>query len=103
MLHFAVTDVETGLPAEELELYLGARAHFMVLSADGETFVHVHALEGDRASAVSAHAVFPQQGLYKLWAQVQHRGAVVTVPFVLRVGAARKEANAAHGHAHHKH
>jgi hypothetical protein len=101
MLHFTVTDVATTEPVDDLELYLGARAHFMALSADGENFVHIHALEGDRPSALSAHAVFPQQGLYKLWAQVQRRGAVVTVPFVLRVGAPVNEGTAAHGHAHH--
>jgi Cu+-exporting ATPase len=100
MLRFTVTDAETGEPVDDLELYLGARAHFMALSEDGEKFVHIHALECDRPSALSAHAVFPQQGLYKLWVQVQRRGAVVTVPFVLRVGA-RKEVQAAHGH--HKH
>ncbi|AKU98702.1 secreted protein [Labilithrix luteola] len=105
MLHFDATDAETGLPVADLELYLGAKAHFMVLSADGEDFVHVHALEdAQTASRVSAHAVFPRPGLYKLWAQMQRRGAVVTVPFVLRVGTARPGANHhSGGHAHHKH
>jgi hypothetical protein len=42
---------------------------------------------------VSAHAVFPRPGLYKLWAQVQRHGGVATVPFVVRVG----------GHAQHQH
>ncbi|MCY1078820.1 hypothetical protein [Archangium lansingense] len=110
-LHFDVTDVETGKPVGDLEPYLGAMAHFMVLSADGQDFVHVHALDTRSASRVSAHAVFPRPGLYKLWVQVQRRGAVVTVPFVLRVGVvdARPEARsgsgpkAPGGHAHHQH
>jgi len=110
-LHFDVTDVTTGKPVVDLEPYLGAMAHFMVLSADSQDFVHAHALDTRSASRVSAHAVFPRPGLYKLWVQVQRRGAVVTVPFVLRVGAgdARPTAEAASdpkapgGHTHHPH
>lgn len=109
MLHFDVTDAATGKPVVDLEPYLGAMAHFMVLSADGQDFVHVHALD-TRASAsrVSAHAVFPRSGLYKLWAQVQRQGRVATVPFVVRVNAADARpkagsASGAGGHAHHPH
>jgi hypothetical protein len=94
MLHFDVTDAATGKLVVDLEPYLGAMAHFMVLSADGQDFVHVHALDTrSSASRVSAHAVFPRPGLYKLWAQVQRHGGVATVPFVVRVG----------GHAQHQH
>ncbi len=110
LLHFDATDVETRSPVADLEPYLGAKAHFMVLSADGEDFVHVHALEdAGSASRVSAHAVFPRPGVYKLWAQVQRRGLVVTIPFVLRVAGALDKAypsaapHASGDHAHHKH
>jgi hypothetical protein len=110
MLHFDTADAETRRPVTDLEPYLGARAHFMVLRADGEDFVHVHALDdSSTTSRVSAHAVFPRPGLYKLWAQVQRRGVVVTLPFVLRIDAARPGAESSSapgpsgGHAHHKH
>jgi hypothetical protein len=88
MLHFDVKDVATGKPVLDLEPYLGSTAHFMILSADAEDFVHAHAVDRQHASTVSAHAAFPRSGLYKLWVQVQRRGAVVTIPFVLRVGVA---------------
>ena len=109
MLHFDVTDAATGKPVVDLEPYLGAMAHFMVLSADGQDFVHVHALDTrSSASRVSAHAVFPRSGLYKLWAQVQRHGAVVTVPFVVRVDGAKAHPKAGSasgpgGHAQHQH
>ncbi len=106
-LHFDVTDEETGLPAADLEPYLGARAHFLVLSEDGEDFVHAHALEGGGAARLSAHAVFPRAGRYKIWVQTQRRGEVVTVPFVLRVGppppAPTSESNPSDAHATHPH
>lgn len=109
MLHFDITDAAAGKPVVDLEPYLGAMAHFMVLSADGRDFVHVHALDTrGSASRVSAHAVFPRAGLYKLWAQVQRHGEVATVPFVVRVdgATARPKAGSAAKpgeHAHHPH
>lgn len=89
-----------------LEPYLGAWAHVIVISQDLRSFTHVHPLEAaiDRAGgpgSVHSHAVsgpppsevdivtsFPQPGLYKLWAQFQESGKVLTVPFVLRVESA---------------
>lgn len=92
VLHFDVTDVATNLPVANLEPYLGTKAHFVVLSSDGEDFVHAHALDGGGPARVSAQAVFPRAGLYKLWIQVQRSGEVVTVPFVLRIGSRNQQA-----------
>ena len=36
-------------------------------------------------SEVSAHTTFPRSGLYKLWAQFQRGGKVISVPFVVDV------------------
>ncbi|MDQ3179675.1 MAG: hypothetical protein M3Q33_04050 [Acidobacteriota bacterium] len=46
-------------------------------------------------SEVSAHTAFPRAGLYKLWAQFQRGGKVISVPFVVRVpeGEQPKTAN----------
>ncbi len=38
-------------------------------------------------SQVMAHTEFPRAGLYKVWAQFQRAGKVITVPFVLQIGA----------------
>ncbi len=37
------------------------------------------------ASEVAAHTAFPRAGLYKLWAQFQRGGKVISVPFIVRV------------------
>lgn len=57
-------------------------------SADG----HSHGAdskEPNKPSAyeVSAHTSFPRAGLYKLWAQFQRGGKVISVPFVINVPA----------------
>jgi len=44
------------------------------------------------ASEVSAHTAFPRAGLYKLWAQFQRGGRVISVPFIVNVPAGGTEA-----------
>ena len=61
-------------------------------SADG----HEHsATEGTvtkpSVSEVSAHTAFPRAGLYKLWAQFQRGGRVISVPFIVNVPAGNSE------------
>ena len=104
VLRFDVTDAETGKPASDLQPYLGAMAHFVLVSEDTRSLLHAHPLEAVSAgvSTVSAHTTFPAAGLYKVWVQLQRRGQVVTVPYVLRVQAPEQEAHAqaAPSHAH---
>lgn len=106
MLNFAVADAQSGKPVTDLQKYLGALAHFVIISEDTTDFLHAHPMEanemkygesamkgmdhgggagGMRMPAVSAHTTFPRPGLYKVWAQFQRQGKVVTVPFVVRV------------------
>ena len=42
------------------------------------------------ASEVAAHTAFPRAGLYKVWAQFQRGGKVITVPFVVNSGGTQK-------------
>ena len=60
-------------------------------NADG----HKHStMEGEvtkpSASEVAAHTAFPRAGLYKVWAQFQRGGKVITVPFVVNSGGSQK-------------
>ena len=113
LLEFTVADEATGKPVTDLQPYLGSLAHFVLIPEDGSEYLHVHPMEGGGGEqnhegmmgkmhahmdsgpsaksasqvTVSAHATFPDAGLYKLWAQFQRAGKVITVPFVLRVNA----------------
>jgi hypothetical protein len=42
-------------------------------------------------SEVSAHTAFPRAGLYKLWAQFQRGGKVISVPFIVNVPEGKTE------------
>jgi Cu+-exporting ATPase len=89
-LHFSFED-STGKVVDDLQPYLGAAGHVVVMSADGETFVHGHA-EGDELAVPGAsfgpelglHLDVPKAGLYRLWAQFRlGDGEVLTVPFTV--------------------
>ncbi|TLS51581.1 hypothetical protein EMG79_06615 [Klebsiella pneumoniae] len=85
-LTFAIADEASGEPISDLEPYLGAIGHVVVLSEDGERYVHVHA-EADQGTGPEAkfETTFPKAGIYKIWGQFQHRGEVFTVDYVVNV------------------
>lgn len=94
-LALTVSLARDGAPVRDLEPFLGAMGHLIIVSADRERFVHSHPLE--RRGAPAAHGPdvrfqcqFPAAGLYRAWAQFQHAGRILTVPFTLEVGAAPK-------------
>ncbi|MBA3320580.1 MAG: cupredoxin domain-containing protein [Pyrinomonadaceae bacterium] len=51
MLNFAVADQKTGKPVTDLQPYLGALAHFVIISEDGTDFLHAHPMEKTEAIA----------------------------------------------------
>jgi Cu+-exporting ATPase len=94
-LTFTFADARTGEPVEDLEPYLAAAGHIVVLRADGGDFAHAHsegeasdgepvfALPGTRfGPELDAHFRFHTAGMYQLWAQFRlGNGHVITVPF----------------------
>ncbi len=87
-----------GAPVTDLQPFLGALGHLIVVSQDRSRFVHSHplpppVLPGAAPAAPPAgpevvfHAFFPAPGRYKAWAQFQHAGRVLTAPFVFDVTA----------------
>lgn len=96
-LLFRLADARTGEPARDLEPYLGAWGHALVLNADQSEYLHSHPTEPVPASAdgsaprggpeVEFKTMFPAAGLYRVWAQFRRAGEVVTVSFTLKVRA----------------
>jgi hypothetical protein len=84
-LTFTVTDAKTGRPVTDLEPYLGAPAHMLLVRADLTDAVHAHPEEiATGGPVVSFHPLVPAAGDYKLWVQFQRAGRVITEPFLLR-------------------
>ncbi|HEV2859769.1 MAG TPA: heavy metal-binding domain-containing protein, partial [Pyrinomonadaceae bacterium] len=97
-LRFRLADARTGRPARDLEPYLGAWGHALVLNADQSEYLHSHPTESVPAASDAAaprggpevefKTMFPAPGLYRVWTQFQRAGEVVTVSFTLKVRAA---------------
>ncbi len=88
---------KNGRDVNDLEMYLGASGHMMAISQNGQDAVHTHTVgEGGQVTPqmatshgprVTYDLALPTSGLYKIWAQFQHRGQVITVPFTFNVAA----------------
>lgn len=86
ILTFTLSDVESGAPVSDLEPYLGAPGHVLIVSADLTTADHVHPEEpATRGPVITFQPMMPASGVYKLWLQFQRHGVVATVPFVISV------------------
>ncbi|GIQ70801.1 hypothetical protein [Xylanibacillus composti] len=83
-LVFQLADAETKEPVADLEPYLGAVGHVVILSEDTEEYLHVHPID-ELASGPEARFAtsFPEAGMYKVWAQFQRQGKVITVAYVV--------------------
>jgi len=118
-LHFRLRNI-FDQPVTDLQPYLGAMGYAVILSADSKIFLDVRptddaisdisnvpngndaAHESDESSTrlsasaagpdVSFQTVFPAAGLYKIWGQFQHKGRIITAPFVVRVSATKAQA-----------
>lgn len=94
-LTFKLTDATSGQPITDLEPYLGAFGHLMIIHQDGQTVVHSHPAEDEaglaasRRGNVAFNARFPKPGIYKAWGQFQRGGKVITIPFVLKIGGGK--------------
>jgi hypothetical protein len=85
-LKFTLWDDVTGQPITDLEPYLGSIGHVVVMSEDGERYLHVHAVDGQGSGPEAFFETeFPESGIYKIWGQFQKDGEVFTVSYVVMV------------------
>ncbi|MFV2047461.1 F510_1955 family glycosylhydrolase [Metabacillus sp. YM-086] len=83
---FTLQDDKTGESINDLKPYLGAIGHVVIVSEDGEQYVHSHPMNKETSGPVAEFmTVFSERGIYKVWGQFNHKGEIVTVPFVVEV------------------
>ena len=95
-----------GKPVTNLEKYLGALGHSVILKEDTLDFIHTHALGADSTNTGQEHGAqqhdgsqntqgtgpeisfatnFPESGVYKIFTQFQHAGDVQTVDYIVKI------------------
>ena len=84
-LTFRIEDAASGAPATDLEPYLGASAHLLVVPVDLTEAIHGHPTEDVRGPSISFAPLVPRAGRYKIWIQFQRSGKVSTAAFVIEV------------------
>jgi hypothetical protein len=65
--------------------YLGAMAHVIAVSPDGEKMLHVHPMDGATPDTGMLHTTFPNAGDYRMWVQLVDREDLKTVPLSVTV------------------
>ena len=104
LMHIAGVVKKDGkeIDANTLENYLGAKAHFVLISLGEKEYLHVH--PGVDKGQFDLHTTFTKPGTYRGWAQFNAEGTLHTIHFTLNVkeGTADdiKKANEAHTNHH---
>ena len=85
---FTFTVTRNGTPVTNLEDYLGALGHAVILKEGTLDYIHTHALANTSSSqngTIKFHVEFPSAGKYKVFMQFQHQGKILTSSFVVSV------------------
>ena len=92
--NYLLTDAATGAPVTDVEPYLAAWGHSLVMSEDTENFVHAHPMEmlpegvvGGGGPNLTFKALLPKPGIYRIWTQIRRRGHVSTVVFTVNAAS----------------
>ncbi len=87
LVTFDLEDEATHTPITNLEPFLGAVGHLLIVSSDLQSVAHSHPLV-QMSTIVGPRVVFqvlfPRAGDYRLWVQCQRNGRVLTAPFTIR-------------------
>lgn len=93
-LQYRIVDAKTGAPVTDIEPYLGAFGHTLVVSEDTVHYVHAHPVEllpdapDPRGGPdLTFKAQLPKPGRYRLWMQIKRAGVVSTASFTIDVAS----------------
>lgn len=105
-LTYSLVISKNGQPVRDLENYLGALGHSVILREGNLDFIHTHPKDmvadensamqhggsmqatgktGNKGPQVDFETSFPEPGIYKIFTQFQHQGTVVIVDYIVKV------------------
>lgn len=88
--HIAFRLSRDGLPVTDLQPYIGAMGHCVIISEDTQKYLHCHPEQftptpSRGGPVVSFHTTFSKPGRYKVWGQFKHGGEIIVADFVVNV------------------
>ncbi|MFF1255249.1 MULTISPECIES: hypothetical protein [unclassified Streptomyces] len=87
-----------GKPVTDLQPYLGSYGHLVALRSGDLAYLHVHPDKGGPGPEVSFTATAPSTGMYRLFLDFKHNGAVRTAEFTVHAGQSAGDRPKEHGH-----
>ena len=72
-------------PVTDLQTYLGALGHSVILKEETLDFIHTHAGESGTGPKIEFSTTFPESGMYKIFTQFQHQNKIITTDYVIKV------------------
>ena len=88
LLGMKITLRKDGQPVTDLDKYLGALGHVVVISEDTERYLHVHPNDqADKGPVIGFNTNFEKSGLYRVFLQFNHGGRIHTGNFTINVKA----------------
>lgn len=105
-LTYSLVINKNGQPVKDLENYLGALGHSVILREGNLDFIHTHPKDmvagagsamqhggsmqaegktSDKGPQIDFETSFPESGIYRIFTQFQHQGNVMTVDYTIHI------------------
>lgn len=96
------TITKDGKPVTDLDHYLGALGHMVVISEDTEKYLHVHPMDSElHGPDILFHSSFDSVGIYRVFLQFKHKDQLQTVDFVISVNEIGSKPSQPDSHDNH--
>lgn len=91
------------ISGSNIQQYLGAVAHIVIIGKADKDFLHIHPSSGEKYP-IHGETSFEKEGIYRMWVQFQIDGKVHTADFTLKVTKGKEAIESEpHDHSGHKH
>ncbi|HEY6064013.1 MAG TPA: hypothetical protein VIV35_10420, partial [Chitinophagaceae bacterium] len=77
-----ITDDSGTVTPDELEDYLGEKAHMVIIAVAGKKYLHAHPML--MGNELMLHTTFSEAGIYRVWLEFKKDGKVNVADFVLK-------------------